>query len=105
MAQMLPYRELPYRALLLINEYSKPLTRPEWRNSKPIVTSFYLYKMVQNTPTFLTPLIYGLYMNLMQTQWYGLYVSVRFNGLNKICDNSIMKIDGIQDALTFYLNK
>ena len=101
----LPSYALPSRALLLINEYSKPLTRPDWRNSKPIVTTFYLYKMVQNTSTFLTPLIYGMYINLMQTQWYGLYVYVRFNGLNRKFDESIMKIDGIQDALRFYLNK
>jgi hypothetical protein len=39
----------------------------------------------------------------MQTQWYGLYMYVRLNGL--ILDESIMTMDGMQDALTFHLNK
>jgi hypothetical protein len=104
MAQTLPSRLLPYHALRLIREYSKPMTRPDWRKSKPIITSFYIYKMVQSTPEFLTPLIYGLYMNIMQTEWYGLFIYVRMYGLNGM-DDYLMKINGIDDALTFYKNK
>ena len=104
MAQTLPSRSLPYHALRLISEYSKPMTRPDWRNSKPIITSFYIYKMVQTTPVFLTPLIYGLYMNIMKTEWYGLFIYVRKYGLNGM-DDYLMKINGIDDALTFYVNK
>ena len=36
-------RALPIRAVHLISEYSKPLTRPDWRKSLPIVTTFRLY--------------------------------------------------------------
>ncbi len=34
---------LPSRALLLIREYSKPFTRPDWRDSKPLITRYQLY--------------------------------------------------------------
>ena len=100
---------LPSNVLCLIREYSKPMTRPDWRQSKPIFTTFYLYKMVQNTQTFLTPLIYTLYMNISQSWWFGLYACIRFNGLNHVFQRydmtlqSLMEIDGVEDALTFYL--
>lgn len=106
---MLPSRALPCRALCLIREYSRPVTRPDWRQTKPIITTFQLYQIVQNTPTFLKPLIYNLYINISQTLWFGLYACIRFNGFSNvfqrydITHDSLMKIDGIQDALTFYL--
>ena len=31
---------LPLRALSLISEYSKPITRPEWRRSIPIISPY-----------------------------------------------------------------
>jgi hypothetical protein len=103
-SRSLPSQTLPYNVLKLIQEYSKPLTRPDWRRSKPIITSYYIYKMVHNTHIFLSPLIYGLYMNIMQTQWYGLFIYVRLYGLNGM-DDYLMKIDGIDEALNFYVNK
>lgn len=108
-SNVLPSNVLTSNALCLIREYSKPLTRPDWRQSKPIVTTFYLYKMVQNTQTFLTPLIYTLYMNISQSWWFVLYACIRFNGLNHVFQRydmtlqTLMEIDGVQDALTFYL--
>ena len=105
----LPSHALPSRAICLIREYSRPVTRPDWRKSKPIITTFQLYQIVQNTPTFLKPLIYNLYMNISQSWWFDLYACIRFNGLNNVFQRydmsleTLMKIDGIQDALTFYL--
>lgn len=32
---------LPQRALTLISEYSKPLTRPDWKTYKPMTLSYY----------------------------------------------------------------
>jgi hypothetical protein len=40
-------RYLPNRALLIIREYSKPRTRFNWRQSKPIITCYRLYLMVK----------------------------------------------------------
>ena len=105
----LPFHALPSRAICLIREYSRPVTRPDWRQSNPIITTFQLYQIVQNTHTFLKPVIYNLYMNISQTGWFGLYACIRFNGLNnvfqqyEISPETLMKIDGMQDALTFYL--
>ena len=42
-SRALPNRILPSRALLIISEYSKPMTRPDWRQSKPLITTYYLY--------------------------------------------------------------
>ena len=41
-SRALPSRALPSRTLLLISEYSKPMTRPDWRKSKPIITKYQL---------------------------------------------------------------
>lgn len=39
---MFTTKQLPLRATNIINEYSKPLTRPDWRNSKSVlIPSFY----------------------------------------------------------------
>jgi len=46
MSYALHSRALPSRALLLISEYSKPITRPDWRDSKPIITKYQLYLYV-----------------------------------------------------------
>ena len=34
---------LPSRVLLLISEYSKPMTRPDWRQSKPLINPYRLF--------------------------------------------------------------
>ena len=39
----LPSHALPSHALVLIREYSKPITRPDWRDSKPLITRYQLY--------------------------------------------------------------
>jgi len=67
---------LPSRALLLIGEYSKPLTRSDWRESKPIITTYSLYQRVNyltnfnhNRPSKYS-LEYKLLCNILQTDWY-----------------------------------
>jgi hypothetical protein len=39
---------LPQRALTLISEYSKPMTRPDWKKYKPMTRTYY-YIMINNT--------------------------------------------------------
>jgi hypothetical protein len=101
---------LPSNAVCLIHEYSKPVTRPDWRQSKPIVTTYQLYKIVVETQLKLSPLMYRLFMNIYQTWWFGLFVCIRFHGLKfvfhryDITHENLMKIDGVQDALDFYKN-
>jgi len=44
----LPCRALPCRALDLIREYSRPMTRPDWRDSKPIITPHQLVQLARS---------------------------------------------------------
>ena len=39
----LPTHTLPTHVLLLIREYSKPMTRPDWRQSKPLINPYRLF--------------------------------------------------------------
>ena len=71
----LPYRELPSYALLLINEYSKPLSRPNWRDSKPITTTYQLYN---NTLIRDGLLMAYLLMNIVETEWYYLHMRNKY---------------------------
>jgi hypothetical protein len=75
MSHSLLSHALPNRALLLINEYSKPLTRPDWRNSKPITTTYQLYN---NTLIRDGLLMAYLLMNIIDTDWYYLYMRIKY---------------------------
>ena len=107
----LPCPSLPYRALTLIREYSKPLTRPDWRKSKPIISSYQLYLHVKY-------IVYSLYLtpnkklhniilnNITNTEWYYAYVYIKSYGLcnylHVYTNNNIINADGIQDAIHHY---
>ena len=78
----LPGRALPCRALLFIREYSKPLTRPNWRESKPIISTYLLFSRTyyirhyipeQMLPPSKYALDYRLLCNILQTNWYYKY--------------------------------
>jgi hypothetical protein len=64
-------KRLPSCALRLIHEYSKPMTRPDWRNSKPLTTTYQLYN---NTLIRNGLLMAYLLMNIVETDWYYLYI-------------------------------
>ena len=74
----LPIRALPPRAVRLINEYSKPLTRPNWRKSLPIVTTFRLYLTI-SPPT--SELEYIVLKNIKETEWYKMYYYIHQYGV------------------------
>ena len=110
---MLPYRALPcsalpYRALQIIREYSRPITRPDWRKSKPLITIFRLYlliKYVMYTPIISpTKRLHSMILyNISETEWYYAYVYIKFYGLHTYLhehkDYTMLKADGIQDAI------
>jgi hypothetical protein len=93
---MLPSYALPCRALSLIREYSKPMTRPDWRQSKPIVTTYRLYLNVINNYSELS---YYILSNIWFTDWYQLYTYIKSYGIDNYYynhrNNNILKIDGI----------
>ena len=68
---------LPNRALRLISEYSKPVTRPDWRNSKPIITTyelFSIYYIIFNNIDLQEIIIKNVY----DTDWYDMYSTIKF---------------------------
>jgi hypothetical protein len=69
---------LPQRALTLIHEYSRPITRPDWRKSRPIITTYELYLQVRSV--YLCRYIQSNRMvdfiilrNIKHTNWFQFY--------------------------------
>jgi hypothetical protein len=96
---------LPKNVLLLISEFSKPVTRPDWRHSKPIISTYKMYNMVFGDTR---PIIFNLCMNIIETDWYYIYMTVHYSGLRHFQDNDIriiIKMDGVKEALRSYNSK
>ena len=87
----LPCHALPCRALDLIREYSKPITRPEWRQSKPLTTTYQLYN---NTLVRDGLLMAYLLMNIIDTEWYYLSMRQKYNSIENM-DNSIKQLESL----------
>ena len=105
--------KLPYRATKLINEYSKPLTRHDWRQSKPIITTFRLYLQVQYLLNIdfipAQHLLHHIILcNVVDTDWYYLYYYICQYGLSSYTKKSLdadkLTMDGIEDAVYCYEN-
>jgi hypothetical protein len=60
----LPSYTLPSRALDLIHEYSRPMTKHNWRDSKPIISTYRLYLQVKNVKLANTKSMGRLYQNI-----------------------------------------
>ena len=71
---------LPNRALILIHEYSRPMTRPDWLYSRPIITVFKLYLTVW-PPT--SELHYIILSNIKNTEWYKMFYYVEQYGVRE----------------------
>jgi hypothetical protein len=108
MSYALPSRALPSRALQMIREYSKPMSKPNWRQSKPIITTYRLYlkvKYVMYTPSTVSSikrLQSIILFNICETEWYQMYTYIKFYGLNRDFDDytdRMINADGIQDAI------
>ena len=80
-------RSLPRRALTLIHEYSKPLTRPDWRQSKPIITHYELYLYVKYTTNDYTKIKRIILNNIHQTEWHKMYFYIKYHGLDVFLEN------------------
>ena len=67
---MLPNLMLPNRALLLIRDYSRPMTRPDWRKSKTLVTQHHIYLFAVLRNHKYPQLQFYTFINIIQTDWY-----------------------------------
>jgi hypothetical protein len=112
---------LPFRALLLIHDYSRPMTRPNWRKSKPIITTYRLYTIINKTQNKYKPIYLLLFNKIQDTDWYYTCQYIQKNGLelyyleyfrqygvkyDSVIHN-VEAIEGVTDAIrTFdWLNK
>ena len=103
----LPSYTLPSRALLLINDYSQPLTRPDWRTIKKM-TTFDLYAYSYRHLKILTPLMEMLIDNIHHTNWYNIYMTIKLYGIYiasikyNMTSQEILRIKGMSDAVAYH---
>jgi hypothetical protein len=94
---------LPYRAKQLISEYSKPVTHPEWQKSKPIMSTYRLFKLALICDIrFVNPNLFSVLMNnIKETEWFQIYRHIVLYGIGptcmyfKITSENILKIEGM----------
>uniref|UniRef100_A0A6C0JM66 Uncharacterized protein n=1 Tax=viral metagenome TaxID=1070528 RepID=A0A6C0JM66_9ZZZZ len=110
-SRALPSRALPSRALQIISDYSKPVTRPDWRQSKPIITTYKLYLFILTHDIdyvdLSSPDMYRrILWQISDTDWYHAYTYIRFYGFSEYIkqmegeENYMLdaSVDGIQEA-------
>jgi len=104
---------LPHRALQIIHEYSRPLTRPDWRHSKPMITTYKLYeyillhRLVNPLKNKYNTLYQLIFWRIIDTYWYHAYEFIRFYGLKHYLHmggKHNLNDDGIQYAIDYYNN-
>ena len=103
---------LPARVVNLIRDYSRPLTRPDWRQSKPIITTYKLYceyrrrEMVRGRRKIII-----LLDNIEHTDWFWTYNIIQLYGLDKFYkkyfkeygyEANVENIDGVTQAIQKY---
>ena len=103
---------LPARAVNLIREYSRPMTRPDWRQSKPIITTYKLYceyrrrEMVCGKQNIII-----LLKNIEHTDWFWIYNIIQLFGLERFYikyfkkygyEAIVKNIDGVTQAIENY---
>ena len=93
----LPSRALPNRALQLISEYSKPITRGDWRTFTRITIETYIkdkYKLINFTNNLLYELVHrNMYENLYNMPkadlfWLiiDLFKIIKYHTIFPLCD-------------------
>ena len=102
--RLLPSQVLPSNALRLISEYSKPLTRADWRTLRKM-TNYKLYNISMNVIRKKVNLVLIFQNNIRDTLWYKLYTFTQCWGIEKtskyfnISEYELLKINGIEEAI------
>lgn len=98
---------MPSRALQLIRDFSKPLTRPDWRSIRRI-SAFDIYHYVYRSLLILTPLMELIFYNMQHTNWYNMYCNLELFGIEKtsikynIPVEELLRIKGMREASTYH---
>ena len=116
---MLPCCTLPCRALRLIRDYSRPMTRPDWRKSKPVITTYKLYCVFRRRERFGKLKMKNIILleNIEHTNWYWTYKIIQNYGVEKYYQKHFfefgaeyhpnIEMDGVSEAIRkhrFYYN-
>jgi hypothetical protein len=105
--------QLPDDIIRIIREFSKPLTRPDWRTLSLFAQST-LYKDLYDVLYFsykfkLKPLYKRSFNHLRQTEWGQMYIYIRTWGIQeaaghfKISVTDLYKIKGMKYAQEYYV--
>jgi hypothetical protein len=99
---------LPSHAIKLIREYSRPMTNPNWRKSKPIITPYKLYTHIIKLKSDKKLHDIILY-HITDTEWYRAFEYIKYYGLNKYIKRvvreeyrNMLKADGIKEAIYYH---
>ena len=96
---------LPSRALLLIHDYSRPMTRGNWRKSIPIISTYRLYTRVQYLFNVRKNLHTIILHKIYQTDWYYAFCYIKYHGLSTYTNlntTMVINMEGIEEALYYY---
>ena len=108
LCRSLPCRALPCRALTLIRDYSKPLTRTDWRKSNPVISQYKLYSYVSNHTRRNNKLKEYLLRRIKKTDWYYIYNYIQKFGIDEyyyyVGYPDVLHMDGIKEAECDYQN-
>ena len=101
---------LPSNVLRHISEYSKPMSRPDWRTLQKM-TNYKLYSIVTNVITKQVNLVLIFQKNMKDTLWYNLYSFTQCWGIEgtsshyNMSEDELLKIDGIIEAIEINKNR
>jgi hypothetical protein len=102
---------LPINVKRLIQEYSKPVTRPDWRALHKM-TNYNLYNSI-NTSIYIhnVDLVIIVLNNMRTNVWRDMFTYVEVFGLEKTCEyynilkEDLMKMDGMQEAIVLHTRR
>ena len=100
---------LPINVLRLIKEYSKPVTRPDWRMIRNL-TQYRLFLDIKND-IYTKSLYYNAYKSLETTDWFYILNYISLFGIETYINkhkktngiSELLKIEGIRHAQKVYI--
>lgn len=101
---------LPSNVLRLISEYSKPVSRPDWRTLRKM-TDYKLYSIIMNVIKKKVNLVLILQTNMKDSLWYNLYGFTQCWGIEgtsshyNMSEDELLKIDGMIEAIEINKNR
>ena len=111
MSHALPSHALPSHALPS-HDYSLPMTSPDWRQSKPIISTYHLYHIIKKRKlNTYKPIYCRVLNNIEDTDWYYTCNYIQKYGLNNYYDeyfrqygvnsnvHNVCAIEGVMDAI------